>query len=200
MNDLFRDKADDWDQRPIPLQISEGVARALRAAVPLGPALRVLDFGAGTGLLASKLAPEVGRLIAVDISEAMLAQLASKPELQGKAEIVHRDIVKEPLGESVDLVVSAMAMHHVDDTRALLRSLAAHLVPGGRVALADLDAEDGTFHPPDTEGVYHAGFDRESLAALLREAGLTDIQFTTACEVHKEERSYPIFLVTATKP
>jgi len=200
MTDLFHDKASDWDARPVPQQISEGVFRALTAAVPLAESLTVLDFGAGTGLLAGKLAPKVKKILAVDVSPAMLAELAKKPELSGKAEIVCTNIVEAPLGRTVDLVVSAMAMHHVEDTRALAHALFAHVSPGGRVALADLDSEDGSFHPAGAEGVFHAGFDRDALGGLLREAGFTDVQFSTACEVAKESKKYPIFLVTATKP
>ena len=66
-------------------------------------------------------------------------------------------------------------------------------------ALPDLDTEAGDFHPPGTEGVYHAGFDREALAALLTAVGFVDVRFVTACEVTKEERRYPIFLVTASR-
>jgi len=200
MTDLFRDKAAEWDARPVPLQISEGVFAALTANVTLEPTMTVMDFGAGTGLVAGKIAPRVARVIAVDVSPAMLEQLAKKPELAGKTEIVCRDLLAEPLGRTVDLVVSAMAMHHVADTAALARALFAHLAPGGRVALADLDAEDGTFHAPGTEGVFHAGFDRAALGALLGDAGFVDVRFVTACEVGKEDRRYPIFLVTATKP
>jgi SAM-dependent methyltransferase len=200
MTDLFRDKASDWDTRPVPLQISEGVFAAIAANVALDGDLTVMDFGAGTGLVAGKLAPQVKKILAVDVSPAMLEQLASKPELAGKAEIVCRNILEAPLDVAVDLVVSAMAMHHVEDTRALVRTLFAHLAPGGRVALADLVAEDGTFHPEGTEGVFHQGFDRAALGAMLREAGFSDVRFVTACEVSKEGRAYPIFLVTATKP
>ncbi|MAT27056.1 MAG: methyltransferase type 12 [Sandaracinus sp.] len=199
MADLFEDKAEGWDERPVPQQISQGVFAAIEANVPLSPDLAVLDFGAGTGLIAGKLAPHVERILAVDVSEAMLAQLAAKPELEGKAEVVCRDILEEPLDEKVDLVVSAMAMHHVEDTRALLSTLHAHLEDGGRVALADLDAEDGTFPPPETEGVYHQGFDREALGALLEEVGFREPRFVTACEVDREGARYPVFLVTATK-
>ncbi|MBL9108964.1 MAG: class I SAM-dependent methyltransferase, partial [Myxococcales bacterium] len=131
MTDLFHDKASDWDARPVPQQISEGVFRALTAAVPLAESLTVLDFGAGTGLLAGKLAPKVKKILAVDVSPAMLAELAKKPELSGKAEIVCTNIVEAPLGRTVDLVVSAMAMHHVEDTRALAHALFAHVSPGG---------------------------------------------------------------------
>lgn len=200
MTDLFRDKAADWDSRPVPMQISEGVFAALAARVPLAPHLTVMDFGAGTGLVASRLAPHVGTILAVDISPAMLAQLAAKPELAGTVEIVCRDLLEAPLGRTVDLIVSAMAMHHVQDTGRLVRTLFAHLAPGGRIALADLDAEDGTFHPPGVEGVFHHGFVRAVLEGHLADAGFVDIAFATACQVRKEERRYPIFLVTATRP
>ena len=200
MSDLFQDKSSDWDNRPVPAQISEGVFRALSTAVELTSELTVMDFGAGTGLLAGKVAPRVRKILAVDVSPSMLEQLAKKPEIAEKAEIFCQNILEVPLGRTVDLVVSAMAMHHVEDTGALARTLFAHVAPGGRVALADLDAEDGSFHPPGTEGVYHSGFARDALGGLLREAGFTDVRFTTACEVTKEAKRYPVFLLTATKP
>lgn len=197
MSDLFRDKAEDWDTRPVPAQISEGVFQAIRETVPLRADQRVMDFGAGTGLVCGKLAPHVGPILAVDISEAMLEKLAAKPELAGQVSIRAQNLLEKPLDEQVDLVVSAMAMHHVEDTDALLRTLHAHLAPGGQLAIADLDAEDGTFHPPGIEGVFHLGFDREALAAKLEAAGFHGVVFRTAVEVQKEERRYPVFLVTA---
>lgn len=200
MADLFVDKAGDWDSRPVPQQISHGVTAAILARVPLRADLRVLDFGAGTGLISGGIAPRVGSIIAVDISPAMLAQLAAKPELQGVVEPVCQDILRAPLGRTVQLVVSAMALHHVLDTAGAARAFFAHLEPGGRLALADLDTEAGDFHPPGAEGVFHHGFDRPALTAMLEAAGFVDVAFTTACEVEKEGRRYPIFLVTATRP
>ena len=199
MTDLFHDRAADYDARPVPQQISEGVYGALAQAVALTPALTVLDFGAGTGLLTGRVAPHVGRVHAVDVSPAMLAQLAQKPELAGKVEIHCQDLLLQPLAVRADLVVSAMAMHHVADTAALLRALYQHLAPGGRIALADLDAEEGDFHPPGIEGVFHAGFDRAALGALAEQAGFTDVRFATACTVTKEAKHYPVFLLTATR-
>jgi len=67
------------------------------------------------------------------------------------------------------------------------------------VALADLDSEDGSFHPPETQGVFHAGFDRDELGATLARHGFGDIRFVTAHTVVKEQGSYPVFLVTASK-
>ena len=199
MTDLFEQKAKDWDARPTVAVISAGVGGALLEHVPLSPELEVMDFGAGTGLVSGHLAPHVGRIYAVDISQAMLEKLAAKPELESKVEIVCQDILDQPLHRSVGLIVSAMALHHVEDTARLLQTFADHLAPGGRVALADLDAEDGTFHPPDVEGVYHHGFDRAELRAKLEQSGLQEVEFRTAAEIDKEGKRYTIFLVTAKK-
>ena len=200
MTDLFADKAAEWDTRPLPQRISEGVSAALFARIALRSDQTVLDFGAGTGLLTTRIAPKVASVIAVDISPAMLEQLAAKPELEGKVEPICQDILAAPLDRRADLIVSAMAMHHVEDTAKLLRALFDHLAPGGQLALADLDREDGDFHPPGIEGVFHHGFDRGQLAAKMRAAGFTDVAIETACEVDKEGKRYPIFLATATRP
>ena len=199
MTDLFKDKAQDWDTRPVPAQISEGVGAALRARVPLSAALRVMDFGAGTGLICAQVAPHVATVYAVDISASMLAQLAAKPALAGKVEVRCQDILAQPLDQPVDLIVSAMAMHHVQDTARLVRAFAAHLAPGGRIALADLDREDGTFHPADAEGVFHHGFARDELGRELARSGFTDVEFGDAAQVDKGDRTYGVFLVTATR-
>ena len=186
MTDLFANKALDWDTRPFPLQLSEGIGAAIAERVALRPEQTALDFGAGTGLLTAKVAAKVHSVIAVDVSPAMLAQLAAKPELAGKVTTVCQNLLEQPLGQHVDVIVSAMAMHHVADTEALLKTLHAHLVPGGTVALADLDREDGSFHPPQTEGVFHHGFDRETFANQLHAAGFGQVEVHTACSVDKE--------------
>ena len=67
------------------------------------------------------------------------------------------------------------------------------------LALADLDKEEGDFHPPGTEGVYHFGFDRAELGGLLEQQGFSRIEFTTAHIFKGETKDYPIFLVTAEK-
>jgi 2-polyprenyl-3-methyl-5-hydroxy-6-metoxy-1,4-benzoquinol methylase len=92
-----------------------------------------------------------------------------------------------------------MAMHHVQDFDNMIAQFAAHLKPQGRVALSDLDAEDGSFHTSGTEGVFHQGFDRAEFQAVLQKHGLTQVQFVTAYVVKGETQSYPIFLAMAVK-
>jgi 2-polyprenyl-3-methyl-5-hydroxy-6-metoxy-1,4-benzoquinol methylase len=200
VTDLFKEKAQEWDARPVPAQISEGVGAALVAKVPLRADLRVMDFGAGTGLICARVAPHVQTIYAVDISAAMLEQLAMKPQLRDKVEVFCQNILETPLGRPVDLIISAMALHHVEDTSLLVRTFADHLEPGGRLALADLDKDDGSFHGGgDTAGVFHHGFVRDELRQQLAAGGFKDIEFVTATQVDKNDHHYDIFLVTATK-
>jgi len=198
--DLFKEKAGEWDTRPRAQQLSQAIGDAILDAVPLAADMRVMDFGAGTGLIAGRIAPRVASIAAVDVSPAMLAQLAAKAELADKVETVCQDITSQPLDRRFDLIASAMALHHVADTELLLQRFAEHLEPGGMIALADLDEEDGSFHEPGTEGVHHHGFDRDTLHRLLEGAGFGAIAFRTVHTLVKDDgRAYPLFLVTASK-
>ncbi|MCA9516932.1 MAG: methyltransferase domain-containing protein [Myxococcales bacterium] len=200
MTDLFADKAADYDARDVPQRLSAAFGARLAEDIALDAGMEVLDFGAGTGLVTGHVVGRVRRVTAVDVSPAMLAKLAAKHGDRADLEILCHDILEAPLERRFDLIVSAMAMHHVADTDALLAAFAAHLAPGGRVALADLDTEAGTFHPEDTEGVYHHGFDRDAFAARLAAHGFEDVVIDTAVEVEKEGRPYTIFFATARKP
>jgi 2-polyprenyl-3-methyl-5-hydroxy-6-metoxy-1,4-benzoquinol methylase len=199
MTDLFNEKAKDWDANKMRKMLSSAIGSSILEHVSLHDQMRVMDFGAGTGLISSQVAPLVKKIVAVDISEAMLNKLVSKPELHGKVEIVCQDIIDKPIDEKFDLIMSAMAMHHVKDTPRLIQRFSEHLSPGAFIALADLDKEDGSFHPEDTEGIFHLGFKRNELQIILEKYGFGGIRFLTAHTVNKEDKKYPIFLVTATK-
>lgn len=199
MTDLFKDKAQDWDANDMVRGLSLGIGEALHANVKFDPTMTVMDFGAGTGLITSQIADQVDKVMAVDVSQAMLEKLMLKDHLQGKVEAVCQNILEHPLPTRFDLIVSAMAMHHVENTDQLIACFAKHLKPGGKIALADLDQEDGTFHPADIQGVYHQGFNRDALQTILSEKGFNDIRFVTAHTVNKGDQDYPVFLVVANR-
>jgi len=199
MSDLFNDKAKDWDTSERKLLMSSAVGSSIIKHVPLTQQMNVMDFGAGTGLVCSHLVPFVNKISAVDISQAMLDKLTTKSELQDKVEAVCQDIICNPIDKKFDLIVSAMALHHVEDTNSLLHSFALHLKTGGKVALSDLDKEDGDFHPEGSEGIFHFGFERDALQAALENNGFHDIQFFTIHTINKGTKLYPMFMVVATK-
>jgi ubiquinone/menaquinone biosynthesis C-methylase UbiE len=105
---------------------------------------RVVDLGAGTGLLSLALAPHVKELIAVDISERMLERLDDAAAADGvhNVEPLVADLRRLPLDdESATLVVSNYAFHHLDDPGKELLALAEArriLRPGGRLVICDM--------------------------------------------------------------
>ena len=73
------------------------------------------------------------------------------------------DMTKTDLPETgFDLIVSAMAFHHIKDTFPMLSILKEKLNKNGILAIIDLDEEDGSFHPdPKNMGVHHFGFSKD---------------------------------------
>ncbi len=195
----FDQAAATWDGEERRVLLARGVTEAIVTRCALPADLDVLDFGCGTGLVSLGLRPLVKSVTGVDTSRGMLDVLERKVSEQG-FDGVHAVLVSpdHPLAVSgrFDLVVSSMALHHVADLASLFARFRDHLHPGGRVALADLDLEDGTFHE-DATGVLHLGFERGAFAALLAATGFFDVEMETATVTRKAERAYPIFLATA---
>jgi len=195
----FDAAAADWDKGDIRQQIAYETAEAVLKHVPLRDEMDLLDFGAGTGLLTYRIVPHVRSVTAVDTSPKMLEVLKNKSTPAHRIKTACCDITQMPLDETFDGIISSMAMHHVEDTEGFLKTLHAHLRPGGFIAVADLDKEDGTFHSHGNEGVFHFGFDREALQAMAEANGFTGVGFATALTIEKPNGNYPVFLFYAYK-
>jgi len=201
MNESFDQKAKTWDDEPRRIQLTERLFAAIEKAVSLGSDRTALDYGCGTGLLTLALAPRVCHITGVDTSQGMLKVLAQKARISeiNNVDCLQSDFSSDPLPAGpYDLITSAMTLHHVADTKALLQKFFSLLESGGRLAIADIDTEDGSFHG-HPEGIHHLGFDRVDLAQQLARCGFEEIRFTTATQIEKNERIYPVFLVTAQK-
>lgn len=80
---------------------------------------RVVDLGAGTGLVSLAIAPHVHEVIAVDISARMIERLeaAASADGVGNVRALEADLRVLPLeDEWATLVVSNYAFHHLDDS------------------------------------------------------------------------------------
>ena len=199
MSERFNQAAEEWDKGDLRQNIAHAVFQTISSRIALLKHMSVMDFGAGTGLLSFKIAPMVSEVVGVDLSEKMLEQLASKNTAALQVKPRYHDILETPLNQQFNGIVSSMAMHHVEDTAELFRAFYDHLKRDGFIAIADLEAEDGTFHTHGNDGVHHFGFERDALRATIEKAGFGNVRFHHAYTVEREEQNYPIFLVTASK-
>jgi SAM-dependent methyltransferase len=194
----FDERARDWDT-PERKARAEAVAGAIRTAVPLSRSIRTIEVGAGTGLLGLALAGEVGDLVLAEPSRGMLEVIHEKLA-RGRAPRVSAlayDLLADPPPpEPFDLVISLLVLHHLQDTDGALAAILRLLRPSGWMAIADLDAEDGSFHGPDAEGIHHQGFERAAITSTARRLGFEDVDVRTATELERDGRRYPLFLLT----
>lgn len=200
----FDEKAATWDDDGDKQRQSGEIARRITgAASPVGGD-RLLEYGAGTGLVTQALLEETPGLLVTlaDNSTGMREAIGRKMEdgaLPPDTRVWDLDLEGEPVpGERFELIVTSMVMHHVKELETVLRGFATMLQPGGHLCIADLDHEDGSFHDGDFDG--HHGFDRSELEAALRAAGLADVHIGEGTSIERETGTYPVFLAVATRP
>ena len=142
-------RAKDWDAHVSDLEQmadSPGFLRLRDTIIDLAALRaedRVLDIGAGTGLLALAAAPHVKHVHALDVSPTMCEHLERKIAGLGIANIdVSVNTATElPLADgSVDVVLSNYCFHHLSDPEkdVALREIDRVLRPGGRLVFGDM--------------------------------------------------------------
>ena len=202
----FDKAAASWDDKPQRRLIADAVTAGIAVMIPLHHELHVLEYGCGTGLCGLQLAPHVGHLTAADTSSGMLEELKRKSQTLGLNNVtpvlISPDHWTLP-AEAFDLAFSSMVLHHIGETQPLLKNFYRSLQPGGFLALADLEKEDGTFHD-DPTGVAHFGFKPQELLTVLKDLGFIDLKAQTVYTTRKERENntynYPVFLITGRKP
>ncbi len=186
---------------------SEGVRERALSVAGVRPGRVAADIGAGTGFITEVLLRRGLRVIAVDPSPGMLAQMERKfagaegLELrQGAAEAL-------PIPDSaVDYVFANMCLHHVERPPRAIREMVRVLRPGGVLVVTDLDEHRFEFLREEHCDRW-PGFKRGEVAGWFREAGLEEVRVEDVGErccarscCGDEHANVGIFLASGRKP
>lgn len=127
-------------------------------------AVRVLDFGAGTGDLASRFRRKSG----------LSPQLLEIDETLREICVSRNFIVQvrtEDVSGQLDLIYSSNVLEHIEDDERAVSALAAKLRPGGKLALY-LPANMHLWTRMDDVVGHFRRYERAGLRALLERSGL----------------------------
>jgi len=149
--ETYRKKAKHYDltSRFYPVPGYPQRAQRLQAVRALGlrPGATVVDVACGTGLNFSLLEQAIGpngRIVGVDLTDAMLAQARHRIETNGwrNVSLVQADAAEFDFPTEVDAILSTYALSHVPDCGDVIAHGAAALSRGGRWVVLDLKAPD----------------------------------------------------------
>jgi 2-polyprenyl-3-methyl-5-hydroxy-6-metoxy-1,4-benzoquinol methylase len=148
---------DDEEMRRLELQsrvLKSSLEAVLRCA-GLQPGMRVLDVGCGAGdvsLLAAELVGSMGEVVGIDIAPQPLEWARRRAEAMGfshtRFEKCALDAV--PPERQFDVVVERLVVVHQREPEAFVKSMVAHLRPGGLLICIEPEmiAPQVLAHPP----------------------------------------------------
>lgn len=193
----FDAKASTWDQSNEKFVRAQQIANEIMQSIDLKHVSSVLDFGCGTGLLGFNFVNHVKKVTFADISKGMLEQVKIKAETNNIKNYQILDLGDTELIENYDLIISLLALHHVEDLARTLDKLISKLNQNGYFCLCDVDTEDGSFHYPAV--VPHNGIDRNQIVEILEKRGIRIEQNVTVHKmlktVNAQVKEYSIFMI-----
>lgn len=193
-NSHFDTAAKTWDREET-VKRNEAFAVAIKKHVD-SRISKLMDFGCGTGLLTAQFVNLADELIGIETSSGMLEQFSQRFEGASKVKFLAINLEKESLPSEVgtfDVIVTAMAFHHLLEPKKILSLFKKHLSSNGKIFVIDLDEEDGTFHPDNQAmGVHHFGFSKRTLESWSKDLEFNSFQHDIVYEIVKNSRSYGI--------
>lgn len=155
---------------------SETVREKALSAAEVRSGMIAADIGAGNGFITRGLVRKGLRVIAVDQSEKMLAEM--RRTFKKTEKIDYRVGIAEKLpitDKEVDSVFANMFLHHVETPRLAIKEMVRILKPGGKLVITDLDEHQFEFLRTEQHDRW-LGFDREAIREWFAEAALRNIK------------------------
>ena len=170
----FEAVASQWDELRSGY-FSEAVRQAAIQEAHLIPEMIVADVGAGTGFIASGLAPLVRQVYVFDGSLAMLKVAFQNLRSFSNIDLQCADGLFLPLLDGkLDAVFANMYLHHCPNPLAAVQEMVRVLKPGGRLVITDMDSHTHEWLKREMADVW-LGFERSQVSTWLEQAGLVNV-------------------------
>jgi len=187
----FDKEAIFWDEKPRRVELANNVCEYVNKFI--SSKTKILDFGCGTGLVSLNLCQKVDEIIGVDLSCEMVNIYNQKAKkLNCNAVGLCEDV--NNVNKKFDMIVSSMVFHHIEDIENMLNILSDKLVENGKLFIADLFQEDGSFHDKGNGDVFHFGFDKEDFTN--KNFKIDNFQKIYTISKHKK---FDVFIIELTK-
>jgi len=190
----------------IRIERAQVIADKIRTHIADGSTKSAMEYGCGTGLVGFQLSNEFMKLLLVDSSPEMIAQVERKLEKLGNPSMstLCADFIETiPQGLYVDYIFSSLVLHHIKDTEGILHRLYDILNNAGHLLIIDLDSDDGSFHAKSPNFDGYNGFEQASLIDLVAKVGFTNVATETfyysSKFVNGKECPYSLFVLDAMK-
>ncbi|WP_087018416.1 class I SAM-dependent DNA methyltransferase [Thaumasiovibrio subtropicus] len=204
MDGYFDSIADKWEQCPDKINRARATADKIHE-LAFDKAETIVDYGCGTGLLGLQLCSSFKHVTLVDASENMLKIVNRK---LSDSEIKNADTQQcthlAELKGKYSIIVTSMTLHHVADVNAFFEQAFQCLSTQGRLIVADLYLEDGSFHAHNPKFNGHNGFDPVALSKVAERIGFPDITIEPYYNIIQDKgdvknATYPLFFFVAKK-
>jgi ubiquinone/menaquinone biosynthesis C-methylase UbiE len=166
---FFADSADDWDRLRAELFGDGTWLQTLVALLPAG--WTVGDLGCGTGTLVATLAPYVGTVVGVDVSEEMLVAARRRTDGFTNVELRRGPLEALPIESDVlDAAVMMFVLHHLALPVPALTEAHRVLRPGARLLVVDMVSHEREDYRRQMGHVW-LGLSEEQMRRFVEQAG-----------------------------
>lgn len=167
----------------------------------LKPGMSVLDVGCGTGIITYGIARSVltGRVVGIDISDALLNEAIEKYKDCSNLSFEKLDVFSLPYENEFDVVTASRILQWLEYPTEALKHLKKAAKEGGTVVILDYNHEKIEWlpRPPESMLKFYKGFldwranagmnnrIADDLAGMFNDAGFKDVKVSKQFEITK---------------
>ena len=176
---FFDERAANWDDMVCPQHVAR--LEAIVGALDWPEGGRVLDVGAGNGVLLPLLVPRAKRVVELELSGRMLAEGRAR-HADEKVAFLQADVLDLPLSRAAfDVVICNSCFPHFADQRRAVAEMARVLDTNGRLIICHTQSRESINEHHRRVGGTVGGHELppdDTMRSLVRSAGLSVLELS----------------------